>query len=277
VEHKTMRLLPVFLFSLVVPILRAQESPGAAVPKSPYVERQEKQFKFYPGGKVGISMEVPGSLKIIGWKKGVLRMEAEKIVYYDTAEKAKAFLEKSPIRVKYNQTSATISTPKSTGQDENIEMNITVYVPGDKTDIKAMVYKGDLSIDDVNGWVEINMLDGSLQAKSLSGYFSSHTQRGNISVEMSDARWRGLEFAAATDEGSVELRLPEKYSAALQLETRDGEITVDYPHQIVEGEPHPPDIVISKAAQLLSATLGDGGAPVKLATNSGNISMSAIR
>ncbi len=269
-----MRLFSVILFCLMFPALQARESPEH---KSPYVEREEKQFKFYPGGKVGISIEVPGSLKIVGWKKGSVLMQAEKIVYYDTEENAKALLKKSPIRVKWNQTSAVISTPKPSPQQENLEMNITLYVPADKTDLKAMVYQGDVFIDSVNGWVEINILDGGLHARSASGYFSAYTQRGDLLAEMSDSRWRGLEFAAATGQGSITLRLPETYSAAVQLETRQGKISVDYPHQIVEGEPLPPDIVTNGAVQLLKATLGDGGAPVKLSTASGNISMSAAR
>jgi DUF4097 and DUF4098 domain-containing protein YvlB len=72
----------------------------------------------------------------------------------------------------------------------------------------------------------------------------------------------------------VQLLLPGKYSAALQLETRDGKISVDYPPQVVDGETVPPEIVTSKNAQSLKATVGDGGAPIKLSTNSGDIALS---
>jgi hypothetical protein len=72
----------------------------------------------------------------------------------------------------------------------------------------------------------------------------------------------------------IDIKLPEDFSAAIQFETRDGKISVDYPPQIVDGEPMPPDIIIRKNAQTLKASLGNGGAPIKLATYSGNITLS---
>ena len=270
--------IPLILF-FIVPCLKAQAPPkvSSSIPKTPYIEREEKQFNFYPGGKIAISVQVPGSLKIIGWKKATVRMEAQKIVYYETEENAGALLKKSPIRVRHNQTSVTISTSKPSVPDETLEMNLTVYVPGDKTDIKALIYHGDCSIESVNGWVEVSTLNGSLEARDLSGYFSGDTQSGDLIVEMSGIRWRGYEFAAKTRSGQIRLRLPSKYSAALQLETRNGKISVDYPPQEVDGEMVPPEIVENKNAQSLKASVGDGGGPIKLATYSGDISLLEIK
>jgi len=108
----------------------------------------------------------------------------------------------------------------------------------------------------------------------MAGYFSAITQRGDIVAEMSNIRWNGLEFAAMTQMGSATLILPKEYSAALQLETRKGKITVDYPNRIYEGEEIPPDIIIKDTAQSLKASVGEGGAPIKLATLSGDITLS---
>jgi DUF4097 and DUF4098 domain-containing protein YvlB len=270
-----MRLSPLWIILLFLPEVRTQEPPlpNAAAKQVPYVEHEDKEFNFYPGGKIEILAGTPGSLTIVGWKKASIRMEAEKIVYYDTPENAKALLKKNPIRVKWNQTSALIRTPDSAQPAALTEINLTVYIPGDKTDVKALVSQGDFSIESVNGWIEVTVVDGSMEVRSVSGYFSGQTQRGDLYVEMSGLRWRGLEFAAATKQGSVQLLLPEKYSAALQLETREGEISVDYPPQVVDGETVPPEIITNKGAQSLKATVGDGGAPVKLATASGNISL----
>jgi hypothetical protein len=274
-EHTPMRLSLFLVIFILSPGIRALEPPQtpAAAPRTPYVEHEEKQFDFYPGGKIEIMAGMPGSLKIVGWKKGSVRMEAEKIVYYDTPENAEALLKKTPIRVKWSQTSALIRTPDPGQPSALVEINLVVYVPGDKTDVKAVVSQGDFSIDSVNGWVEVTDGDGSMEVRSMSGYFSGQTQRGDLQVEMSGIRWKGLEFAATTQQGSVQLVIPEKYSAALQLETRDGKITVDYPPQVVDGETVPPEIVTSKNAQSLKATVGDGGAPVKLATGAGNVSL----
>jgi len=265
---------------LFLPYLNAQEpskkaaaAPAAAAPTAPYVERYEKQINFFPGGKLQVSAAVPGNVKIVGWGKGSIRVEAERIVYYLPPEDAKALLQKFPIRVRYTPTTATVQTTGSAPPPATMECNLTVYVPGEKTDLKVQVSRGDLSLESVNGWVEASIQEGSLDAKSMAGYFSFSTQRGDICAEMSGSRWNGLEFAALTKQGSVELRLPKKYDAALRLETRDGKVVVNYPPQEVDGELMPPEIVISKKAQSLKASVGDGGAPIRLSTHSGDITL----
>jgi DUF4097 and DUF4098 domain-containing protein YvlB len=269
-----MRLYTLLFCCLLIPNLFPQDSspPPSPSPQTPYVEREEKQFNFYPGGKIEISANAPGSVKIIGWQKATVRVEVEKVVYYLSPEQAKAEIQHSPIRVRWTPTSATIVTPVNTA---GIEMNLAVYVPCDKTDINAKINHGDFSIERVTGWVEATIVtEGGIEAKSLSGYFSISTLRGDINVVMDGSQWRGLEFAALTHNGSAHLQIPEQYSAALQLETRDGKIVVDYPPQVVDGEPTPPDIMIRKNSQSLKASIGDGGAPIKLVTYSGDISLS---
>ncbi len=271
-----MRFFPVLIFSLLAPILQAQEIPQQSNPTAaaPYVEKEVKQFNFYPGGKVAISSGLPGSLKIVGWKKGSVSVEAEKIFYNLPSDKAQALPAKSPLRVRHTQTSATIQTSGSLQPPATMEINLTVYVPGDRTDMTVQMDRGDFSVESVNGWIEVSIKEGSLDAKSMAGYFSGNTQRGDIYVEMSDTRWRGYDFAAITQSGSVELKLPKDYSAALQLEAHNGKIIVNYPPQEVEGELVPPEIVIKKNAQMMRAAVGDGGASIRLASISGDITLS---
>ena len=265
------------LFSLlIVPALFSQELTQKSSPpgQSAYVEREEREFSFFPGGKVEVFLGVPGSLKIVGWKKGSIRVEAEKILYYETEEKAKAFLKKSPVRIRHNETTAAIRALGTPEPPAVLEINLTVYVPGEKTDINAKIDRGELSIDSVNGWVEVTVNEGSLEAKSMAGYFSGILQKGDIRIEMSGKHWNGLELAAVTQHGSVNLILPLDYSAALQLETRDGKIMVDYPNQVVEGEEVPPDIIIRKESQSLKASVGKGGSPIRILTHVGNVTLS---
>ncbi len=270
-----MRFYAFLIFCLLAPDVRPQESKNpASSPEAPYVEREEKQFNFFPGGRIEISAGAAGSVRIVGWEKGSVRMEAEKIVYYLPPEEAKEIIKQNPIKVRYRQTTASVSTSALSAPDATMEVNLTLYVPKEKTDIKAQVRNGNFSVEAVNGWIEATLLEGGIDAKSLDGYFSAKTQRGDIRAEMSGKNWRGLEFAAVTHSGSAILLLPADYSAALQLETRAGKISVDFPPQVVDGEETPPDIVISKNAQSLKAAVGAGGAPIKLITYTGDIAMS---
>jgi DUF4097 and DUF4098 domain-containing protein YvlB len=269
-----MRLCTILMTCLLFPELWPQESSTAPVPETPYVEREEKQFKFYPGGKIEITAGIPGDIRIMGWQKSTIRIEVEKIVFYHAAEEAKALLKEHPIKVRYNQTSATVRIPEPAQPGATMEFNFTLYVPSEKTDVKIGMSRGDFTIESVNGWVEVTDGEGSLEARGMAGYFSANTLKGDIYAEMSGKHWNGLEFAALTAHGSIDVWLPPEYSAALQLEARDGKITVDYPPPVVDGEPEPPDIIIRKNSQSLKGAVGDGGSPIKLVSYAGDIRVS---
>jgi hypothetical protein len=252
-------------------------------PSAPFIERSQRQFRFYPGGKVELTLGVPGDVKVVGWQRPEITVDIEKLVYRMGEEEARALASSFPVQVKYTQTEATIRIPIGKEKKDTpafppgLEINLTVRVPRQRTDMRLQTVKGDLSFEDINGWLEATLTEGSIETKSISGYFSGLTELGNVDADLSGPRWEGYEFAAVTHRGSVLLRLPLRFSAALQLETRDGALSIDYPEQLVDGESIPLVAVAKKRGQSLSATIGDGGAPVKLMTFLGDIRMEAKR
>lgn len=269
------RFLTILLFPAILPTLCAQETSVPGLESAPvYTDIKEREYKFYPGGKIGISIEAPGDLKIVGWDRGSVRMEAEIKVYSLTQEKARELLEKSSIpRVRYTDTASTIQVTEASELKGVLKVNMTVYVPSAKTDIAVQLKKGDFAIENVNGWVEVTLAEGNMELSAMDGYFSGKTLKGNISANFTGSQWRGHGFTAVTHDGHIDLSLPEKYSATLQLDTRDGEITVDYPAQEVEGELIPIEVSTQKKTQQLKARVGDGGTPLILGTQSGNVSL----
>ena len=270
-----MRFLPAILLLAYFPVLRAQEisdsSPG---PPPVYTDNHVREYRFYPGGKIGISIDVPGNLKIIGWNRGSIRMEAEIKVHSPAdEEKARNLLEKSPVRVRYTEATSTIQVAEAPELKGLLEVNMVVYAPGSRTDLVVQIKKGDFTIEAVSGWVEANVGEGNMELTSVDGYYSVKTLKGNIFTNLSGSRWNGQGLAAATHEGRIDLLMPEKYSALVQLDAQNGEITVDYPSQEVEGELISPEVVVKKKAQHLRVRVGDGGAPLRLGTQSGDVSL----
>jgi hypothetical protein len=270
------RLIPI-VFVLAAGFPSQEPAPKEERPYAePYVERSQRQFSFYPGGKLELVAGMPGNIRIIGWKRASVLIEIERIVRDLPVEQAKDLSDHFPLQVRYNQTSARIRTsgpPQSPGL---METSLTLYVPQEKTDLNLRILKGNLAMGALNGWVEADLQEGSVEAKSLQGYFSAVTRRGDLAVEMSGSHWNGLGFTATTQHGSVALLLPVHYSAALQLETRDGTLTIDYPEQLVEGESVPLQAATKKNARSLSATVGDGGSAIKLLTHAGDIRLTKL-
>jgi DUF4097 and DUF4098 domain-containing protein YvlB len=239
--------------------------------KKPYVEKSEQEFAFYPGGKLEISAAAPGSFKVSGWQKASVRVEMEKIFFYVTAEQAQEFAKRFPIHVTHTPTSARISTAGSQQPGAVMEVNVQVYVPRERTDLNIKMVKGDLAVTSLNGSMEATIGEGNVEVKDISGYFSATTKRGDLKADLSGKRWIGYGITAATRRGSIDLSLPVDYSAALQLQTKDGKITFDYPAQTVQGESVPLKVVQKKKSSTISAPIGSDGAQIKLTTVSGDI------
>jgi DUF4097 and DUF4098 domain-containing protein YvlB len=253
--------------------LAAYALAQATAPVAPFHAQETHDFNFYPGGKIAITSEVPGGVKVIGWKKSAVKVETEKIVYLPAGE-AQAVAAQYPISVRHTQTTVTV---RFTGPvSPSVEINAVVYVPAVKTDLALRLPKGDASVEGVNGWIEVNLQEGNLDAAAVRGYFSGVTRRGDLRIELAGVRWEGHSFTAATLEGSVTLRVPRVYSAALQLLTRNGNITVDYPEQVTDGEKVPLTVASNKNARSLKATLGEGGAAIRVSTSLGDCSLAAI-
>ncbi len=264
--------------ALVLLVIAGQEKPAQKPPEPslpPYVENDQRQFSFYPGGKLDLVASVPGNIKVIGWGRSSVMVKVERIVYHLEPEPARLLLSQYPLQVRWTPTTATIRTNGPPKAAAIMEVNLTIYVPKDKTDIKARILQGDLALGALNGWVEADLGEGSVEAVSLSGYFSAVTKRGDINVDMAGTHWVGQEFAAVTQKGTVALILPLEYSAALLLETRDGDMKIDYPEQKVEGESVPFKVLTKNKAHSLTASIGEGGPPVKLLTMSGDVKLTA--
>jgi hypothetical protein len=242
----------------------------------PYVERVQRQFNFLPGGKVQITAGVPGYVKLVGWQRSSIMLEAEKVIANVAPEQAKVLSDQYPVSVRWSETLSVIRTAGPPRSVAAMDVNLVLYVPKAKTDINVTLVQGDLAIGVINGWVEATVNEGNITAKSMSGYFSALTRKGDVNVEMSGKRWEGHGFTAATQNGSVTLRLPAEYSCALQLETHNGEISIDYPAQVVEGEVQPLQVTGRKSAHSVTATVGDGGWPVRLVTNAGPVRLETL-
>ena len=107
---------------------------------------------------------------------------------------------------------------------------------------------------------------------------------GRVVIRPVEAAWRkkfvispdGLDLVRAGLRETGFFDLPAEYSAALQLETKDGNITIQYPEQTVEGEKIPWMVITRKKARSLGASVGEGGAPLKLHTAVGQVHVSTL-
>ncbi len=231
-----------------------------------------KILDFMPGGKIKIGLVYPGSVKIVGWNKSKFKVKYL-ITSYGSSEKiAEENIDKIYPRIAANDFSGLIETEISR-KDVLGRIDYVIYLPKYRTDLKIDIADGFVDITDMNGWIEITDCKGYLKFKNMRGYVSAVTKKGDILSILNGNRWEGLTFSARTYDGDAVIFMPVKYDVDLTLITLNGKIDVDYPPMVVDGEEYKLIPTKKKKGEGLTQTLGEGGPPVMIQCDKGNISL----
>ncbi|HUF73206.1 MAG TPA: DUF4097 family beta strand repeat-containing protein [Gammaproteobacteria bacterium] len=127
----------------------------------------------------------------------------------------------------------------------------------------------DLWIESVNGRISVADMRGNLDAETVNGGISlvnvstsarGRTVNGGISAEFADGTFDGEIFDVRTTNGGIVMRIPEDFSARLDVETVNGGVSSDFP---VTRE--------GRRNREVSATLGNGGPLIRARTVNGGV------
>jgi DUF4097 and DUF4098 domain-containing protein YvlB len=88
------------------------------------------------------------------------------------------------------------------------------------------------------------------------------TTNGSVGVELSGDRWNGQGLDLRTTNGSVRLTLPSNYSAHLTTGTVNGGMNIDFPITLQ-----------GRINREISTDIGQGGAPIRVVTTNGGVSV----
>src|SRR5262249_29383842 len=98
--------------------------------------------------------------------------------------------------------------------------------------------------------------------RDVGGDIKGETTNGGVTLDVSGDHWDGAGLDVTTRNGGVKIRLPEHYSAELEVGTTHGRLNVTIP-MTVQG-------TISRT---LTTTLGAGGAKLRAITTNGGVSI----
>jgi hypothetical protein len=123
---------------------------------------------------------------------------------------------------------------------------------------------GDVSLLGVQGSIEAHSGDGVIEVAGLFDGLRVETGDGDIRIDARQGSVMKGDWVVTTGDGPISLRLPAEFHAELDAHTGDGPITaagITTP-QRDDGE-----------ASTLRATLGNGGAAIRLRTGDGPIAI----
>jgi hypothetical protein len=204
-----------------------------------------------PGGNGGVAIE--------GWSGTGVEIHARIEARARTEAEARQLAE--GVRVLTGGEIGTSGPPGA--RDANWHVSFLVYVPF-STDLELLTTNGPLSVRAVTGRMTLESVNGPLSLREVAGNVHARAQNGPISVTLSGEGWEGEGLDAETRNGPITLAIPDGYNAQLEAGTDNGPFVSDIPLTVtLRGRMRGP----------VNATLGRGGAPIRVVTTNGPLSI----
>jgi putative adhesin len=206
-----------------------------------------------------------GGVSIRGWDEDSIAVFA-KIQTHAQSEDEAAGLARE-VRVVAGGASIRAEGPGRTGRRQSWSVSFEVYVPH-RTDLALETENGPVGVRDVTGRLVLAAHNGPVSLAGVGGSVRARVQNGPLHVVLTGARWEGEGLDAETVNGPVDLEIPESYSAQLETRTVNGPMRTEFPLTVtIQGD----------VSRRITATLGQGGAPVRVVTTNGPLAIRRAR
>lgn len=229
-------------------------------------EMIEKIMSVSSGARIKVDPGGFGNITVTGWDPEELKLVAEKETMAVTQEEARALASQVQILIEGGGGAVQIRAEGPKRRDKRSwSVSFQLFVPR-RSDLDLRTKFGRISIENIHGDVSFTTEFGDLALSRVSGTVVGQTQFGKVDVELSGERWEGERLDVATKFGGVTAHLSKSYSAELETGTSFGSLEVDFPITIqgrVGNE------------KRIKARLGVGGAPIRLVTDFGDVSIKA--
>ncbi len=117
---------------------------------------------------------------------------------------------------------------------------------------------GPVAITGVDGRSELETHNGPVSVSRSSGLVRGRTQNGPVTADLSGTAWAGDGLDLETVNGPVLIEVPEGYNARLETGTVNGPLDLELPL-----------VVEMRSKRDMKATLGKGGALLRVRTTNG--------
>lgn len=201
-----------------------------------------------------------GGIKVSGDTRSDILVRARVEANAPSESEAKSLLSRVTIKTAGGEVSA--DGPTSLGRDMSWSVSYEVLTP-QRIDLNLKTVNGGINISSVSGDVAFKTTNGGVNLSGLSGKVTGGTTNGGVNVSLDGDRWNGELMDVRTTNGGVHLTVPNNYSAKLEAGTVNGGFSSDLP-VTMSG---------SMDKKHVEGSIGSGGAPIKIHTTNGGISI----
>lgn len=209
-------------------------------------------------GSLSVDGKKNGGVSVKGWDRRETLVRSKIQSWGNT--KADAITVANQILIVTGNSNIYAEGPATNGE-QSWSVSYEIFVPRN-SNLSLKAHNGGVSISNVRGQIEFSTTNGGVSLKNLAGNVKGTTKNGGVNVDLDGNRWDGAGLDVTTTNGGVNLRVPENYSARLETGTVNGGMKTEIP-MTVQGEIN----------RNLSVDLGSGGAPIKVRTTNGGVSI----
>lgn len=200
-----------------------------------------------------------GSVTVHGWDRNDVRVVS--MIDASAEDRSEAERLGREVRVQTSGGRIHADTPDELHRRESVSVSYEVWLPR-ATDLDLEAENGGISVDNVSSNVRLETTNGGVHLRDVGGDIHGGTTNGGVTVELSGDHWNGEGLDLRTTNGGVRLALPANYSARLTTGTVNGGMNVDFPIT-VQG----------RISREITADIGRGGAPIRVVTTNGGVTI----
>lgn len=199
-----------------------------------------------------------GGIAVTGQDGAGIRVVAKVSARAPTKARSAAIVEAVEIGITGSRIAAT---GPSRENSESWAVSYEITAPRG-TDLVLQSHNGGLSVTGIDANVALSTTNGGISLEDVNGKVGGTTANGGVDVILSGPGWRGAGLDVQTTNGGVSLALPRTYGAELEVGTVHGGVAFAGLGEHSEGN-------------RIRTTLGGGGAPIRVVTTNGGVSVSA--
>ena len=219
-----------------------------------------RDFTVPASASLSVDAEPNGGIDVQGTTRGDVVVHAKVTAQAETMERAQQIARS----VNVHATASNVSADGPSGLERREQWSVSyrLSVPT-VSSLSLKTTNGGIAIRDVDGDVDFRTVNGGVKLANMAGDVKGRTSNGGVDVDLDGPSWRGAGLNVETSNGGVHLRIPSQYSAQLETGTVNGGFNIDFP-LTVQG----------RIDREVNATLGTGGAPIRVRTHNGGVKVS---
>jgi DUF4097 and DUF4098 domain-containing protein YvlB len=213
-----------------------------------------------PEGTWRIDAGENGSVQLSEWDKDEVMICAQVTAWSRNEDAARKLLREIHV-----ETSGGRLRAEGPEQSKSARWGVSFKILAPRsTDLDVQAVNGGVSVEGIRGRMSLHTENGPIQIVDVAGDVEGRTINGPVSVTLTGSRWQGRGLDIETSNGPVNLTIPDGYSTELTTGTTNGPVAGAY---VGVGR--------GRGGHHVSMTLGSGGAPVRVVTTNGPITVNS--